>query len=583
MSIIGALAGLVTALVIAAFLVGIEYCKQLFLSVGSSEPSQYSILQSAMGNPGEDFETLAMLPRFLLVLGIAVLLGVIYHNIQKGNRYTGLNHTLITLHEDQARFPLKNFLLQFFGGILALAGGQSGGREGPGIHLGAASSTLIASRFHLPHNSLRTLTACGTAAAIAAGFNTPIAGVIFAMEVIVMEYTVIGFLPVILAAVTATLVSNAIFGSSSIFEIQSLQINWITELPFMLCLSLLCALAAVAFIKIQQWSQPIVRLPVLWRFSIAGLVTALIGIQFPEVLGMGFDTIHGLMQESMIAWVLVSLCALKIIATALSSAVGMPIGIIGPSIFIGATLGAATGQIAAMALPGQVSSEQFYALLAMGGVMSALLNAPLAGVIAVMELAGTNDVLLPGIIVIVVANLAASEFFQQRSANEILLQSKGIELDTIPVTQALNRIGLSKISDNDNSLVSNLAQLTAVTALPVEQRRKNLVIQCESDDGGDQQFWLLPREAAEDCLQLLNTSLTTQPELALQSADVLAAIKTASFNAIQLLPIDIVCTLDEARQLLKQCSMQGLYVKDHYGPFRGTITKSELLAFIETQ
>ena len=108
------------------------------------------------------------------------------------------------LSRHQGHLPAKNALVQFFGGILALATGQSGGREGPVIHLGAASASLMGQAFRLPNNSVRVLVACGTASAIAGSFNTPLAGVIFAMEVVMMEYTLGSFIPVIIAAVVTT-------------------------------------------------------------------------------------------------------------------------------------------------------------------------------------------------------------------------------------------------------------------------------------------------------------------------------------------------------------------------------------------
>ena len=121
------------------------------------------------------------------------------------------------LTRHQGYLPLRNAVIQFFGGAIALISGQSGGREGPAIHLGATAASLLGQKFQLPNNSIRTMIACGTAAAIASSFNTPIAGVIFAMEVVMMEYTVASFLPIIVAAVTSTLVSQAFFGAAPAF------------------------------------------------------------------------------------------------------------------------------------------------------------------------------------------------------------------------------------------------------------------------------------------------------------------------------------------------------------------------------
>jgi len=126
------------------------------------------------------------------------------------------------LSRHQGHLPIRNAIVQFFGGILALISGQSGGREDPAIHLGAASSSLLGQAFSLPNNSIRTLVACGTAAAIAGSFNTPIAGVIFAMEVVMMEFTIGSFIPVIIAAVASTLLAHYVIGNEPAFTVAPL-------------------------------------------------------------------------------------------------------------------------------------------------------------------------------------------------------------------------------------------------------------------------------------------------------------------------------------------------------------------------
>ena len=130
-------------------------------------------------------------------------------------------HVLSRMHSHYSVLPLKNTLVQFFGGVFSLATGQSGGREGPGIHLGGALNSLLGQRLGLPNNSLRMLIACGTAGGIAAAFQTPLAGVIFAMEVIIAEYTVVGFIPVILAAVSASAVSRAFALSGGLLSLPN--------------------------------------------------------------------------------------------------------------------------------------------------------------------------------------------------------------------------------------------------------------------------------------------------------------------------------------------------------------------------
>ena len=125
----------------------------------------------------------------------------------------------------QGYLGIRNLVLQYLGGALAIISGQSLGREGPAIHLGAATSSLVGQQLGLPNNTIRTLVACGTAAAIGASFNTPLAGVIFALEVVMMEYSLASFLPVILSAVSATAVTRAVFGTEIVFSVPNFQLT----------------------------------------------------------------------------------------------------------------------------------------------------------------------------------------------------------------------------------------------------------------------------------------------------------------------------------------------------------------------
>ena len=156
------------------------------------------------GADPENYEALDAIHRFLFSLTGGVILGIVYLLAVRTPLRVGVVHVMERLAYHEGYLPVKNALLQFFAGSISIISGHSVGREGPSIHLGAAGASLMGQWLRLPNNSIRTLVACGVAAAIAASFNTPLAGVIFAMEVVLMEYTISGFAPIILAAVSAT-------------------------------------------------------------------------------------------------------------------------------------------------------------------------------------------------------------------------------------------------------------------------------------------------------------------------------------------------------------------------------------------
>ena len=149
----------------------------------------------------ENYEGLDYLPRLLLPLAGGLIIGLIWQYLKQETRETGVVHVMERLAYHQGRLPFRNAVAQFFGAALSIFSGHSVGREGPSVHLGATSGSQIGEWLRLPNNSLRTLASCGIAAAISASFNTPLAGVIFSMEVVMMEYSVVSFAPVILSAV----------------------------------------------------------------------------------------------------------------------------------------------------------------------------------------------------------------------------------------------------------------------------------------------------------------------------------------------------------------------------------------------
>ena len=166
-------------------------------------------IQSAFLSHPEDYEALGWQARLLIPLAGGILVGTVLHFLSHEQRAVGIVHVMERLNYHEGHLPLRNIFVQFFGAAVSIISGHSVGREGPSVHLGAGSGSVLGQALRLPNNSIRTLVACGAAAAIAASFNTPLAGVIFAMEVILLEYTISGFVPVILAAVSAVIAASS--------------------------------------------------------------------------------------------------------------------------------------------------------------------------------------------------------------------------------------------------------------------------------------------------------------------------------------------------------------------------------------
>jgi len=214
LAFLGVICGILAGGIIVLFRLSVDYGSSFILGT-----------QNLQG-----FEELSGPMRLSLCVLGALIVGVVLHFLKPKDRLTGIVHVLERLDYHQGRLPFKNALVQFLLAIISLLSGQSVGREGPSVHLGATSGSQLGRLLRVPNNSTRILIGCGAAAAIAAAFGTPLAGVIFAMEVILMEYSVIGFTPVILAAVSSTTLTQLTIGKESVFQFPVAQLQSIYEL-----------------------------------------------------------------------------------------------------------------------------------------------------------------------------------------------------------------------------------------------------------------------------------------------------------------------------------------------------------------
>ena len=422
-SVLGVVGGVASGLIVLAFEMAISEVAKLF----------------GVGNGGEAFEDLPQWMAFALPAGGAAVLGLIYTLLKPADRETGIVHVMSRMHSHYGVLPLRNALLQFVAGAFALGTGQSGGREGPGVHLGGAVNSLFGQRLGLPNNSLRMLIACGTAGGIAAAFHTPLAGVIFAMEVIVMEYSVAGFIPVILASVAASAVSLNLSGGEALLEIPGVELNSLLEIPYILLLGLVCGIATAMFIRIMRITSTYSHWPVAVRFTLAGCLTGAIALAVPETLGLGYDSLGQILDGHLMFNALLVLAACKILATAVSCGAGLPVGLIGPALLIGACIGGALGGLAHILQPELASDIPLYIAIGMAATMAAVLNAPLAAILAVIELTQTISIAMPALLAIVAANLTNTSIFRQRSAYEVVLRQLQRVVPSDPLNQLLHR------------------------------------------------------------------------------------------------------------------------------------------------
>ncbi|MCP5418555.1 MAG: chloride channel protein [Chromatiaceae bacterium] len=499
------------------------------------------------GGSSESYEMLPFWQRLLLPTLGGLVIGWIFHRYSGGINLLGVARVMERMSYHQGYLTLRGFFLQFFGAAIAIISGHSVGREGPHVFLGAASGSLLGQQLHLPNNCIRTLVGCGTAGAIAASFNTPLAGVIFALEVIMLEYTLASFIPVMLAAASANVVSVLVLGSLPAFLIPELNLMNFREVPLVLLLGMITGALAALFIHLLQSLAPMVRKwPFLWRCSVAGLAVGLIAIVVPEVMGIGYDTVNAALLGEIGGSMLVLLLGFKLLATTVSVGMGIPGGMIGPALFMGAVLGSLFAQFVSRLLPGVELDAGFYAVLGMGAMMGASLQAPLAALTAMIELTYAPQMIMPGMLAVVIAGLTASELFGKESIFTVVLKASGMDYKTDPVTQALRRIGVASVVQRSFALTDQTVSPTAAAQLL--ERRPAWLLVCREQTP----VVLLP---AVDLVRYLQDDEQPRP------TDAEIDLMAIPGQRLEVAAIDLQANLQEALEILDRDAVDALYVQ----------------------
>ncbi|MBQ0730369.1 MAG: chloride channel protein [Oleispira antarctica] len=406
----------------------------------------------------DGFESLSTEARILLLLSSTALLIFIFSRLQPQQRKVGVAHVLQRIEQHQGYLSKTNLIAQFFGAVIALIGGHSVGREGPAVHLGAGSASQLGQLLKTPHHRLRILAACGVASAISASFNTPMAGVIFAMEVVLLEYSIKGFIPIILASVIGAIVSRAVFGNETAFIVPSLEMGSLLEIPYILLLALICGVLGSLFIASVKFMQRWNTRPIWQTWGLLGICAAITSIYLPEVMGIGYDSVNAWLQGEIILGAAIALLFAKLLLSGWASAMGFPGGLIGPSLFMGAAIGAAMGQLSFYLMPNYPINIGFYAMLGMGAMMAAVLRAPLAALMALLELTANPNIILPGMMAIVIASLTVSEVFHLPSIFRI---QTNLAVNNDPVRQLLRNTWVGQVMTQNFNTSSRLINLAS--------------------------------------------------------------------------------------------------------------------------
>jgi CIC family chloride channel protein len=300
--------------------------------------------------------------------------------------------------------------------------------------------------------------------------------------------------------------------------------------------------------------------------ALAGFTTGGIAIFVPQVMGVGYDTVNSSLVGELSLIILITVCAFKILASAVAVGMGMPIGVIGPTLVIGASAGGVLGFLGATMLPDLASSPAFYVMLGMGAMMGAALQAPLAALMAVMELTHNPNIILPAMLVIIIANMTTSQFFGFKSIFLIQMEMLGLEFRQNPLSMALNRASVASIMSRSFARVKR--------ELSNEEARQIL---------SEKAVWLL-------------VDTTHGPSFILRSEDLAAYLDQHADAEVDLVEIPatrkdvtsilLQATLTEALAALEESGKQALYVNRISAPLIdsvvGILTREDIESYYQS-
>ncbi len=281
---------------------------------------------------------------------------------------------------------------------ITIAFGGSVGREGPIVQIGAAMGSTIGQWLRFSPQRLRTLIGCGAAAGIAATFNAPIAGAFFALEILMRDFAVSTFSPIIVAAVTATAVSREFLGEKPSFHTPEFVLGGPQEFPFFLLMGLVVGLVAVLYVKTLYATEEAFersRIPEWLQPTAGGLVLGLLLIWFPQVYGVGYSTMVEALSGHMVWYLMLLLVAVKLLAVDITLGSGFSGGIFAPALFLGGMLGGGFGAVLGKVLPGTHDPVGAFAMVGMAAMVGAATGGPLTAILILFEMTGEYQVILP--------------------------------------------------------------------------------------------------------------------------------------------------------------------------------------------
>lgn len=371
-------------------------------------------------------------PRVILLPALGgLLVGPIVYFFAREAKGHGVPEVMLAVSETGGRIRPRVAVVKSLASALCIGSGGSVGREGPIVQIGSALGSSLGQTLGLSPDNIRLLVACGAAGGISATFNAPIAGVFFALEIILRRFSVRNFSAVVLSSVVANVVSIPFLGDNPAFRVPQYRLESGWEIGLYVLLGILAAVAAVVFIAVLYRAEDLfdlVPIPEYVKPVLGGLGIGALGLWYSELFGVGYDGVTSALHEDRATLVLLSLVGLKLLATSLTIGSGGSGGVFAPSLFMGAMLGGAFGQAAHSMFPAVTATSGAYALVGMGAVFAGAARAPMTSIIILFEMTRDYRIILPLMTAVVVSTVVA-QILSRETIYTVKLIRRGVDVE----------------------------------------------------------------------------------------------------------------------------------------------------------
>jgi len=421
-----------------------------------------------------------------------LIVGLLIYNFAQEAKGHGVPEVMeaVALHGGKIRPVVA--LVKSLASAISIGSGGSVGREGPIVQIGSSIGSTLGQKFHLSDEKIRILVACGAAGGIAATFNAPIAGVIFALEIIVGEFSVRHFSLVVISSVASSIIGQVIFGDIPAFLIpMEYGITSLWEFSFYPVLSILAALLGVLFVKSLYWAEDLFSdwkgvpewlKPMIGGILLGGLALLypiLTGVQWegvPQIFNVGYDLIEDALAGNLVLGVALVLLFLKLLATILTLGSGGSGGVFAPSLFMGAMLGTVFELGIRKIFPSIIAPPGAYALIGMAATFTAAAHAPITAVIILFELTGDYQIILPLMLTVVITTIVSQQILKGESIYTLKLSRRGVHLSRGRDVDILEGVLVKEVMSHDFNVISMDDSLSNLSILLNQTSSHGIVV-----------------------------------------------------------------------------------------------------------